>query len=1415
MLVQEKTTQIPRAEIANILLSSPLVEDFYLLLREQQLIAYIVYNGAENSQVLIKDLQAKFYAHLLPSYYVAISALPLTKTGEVDEIILKNIPIIDDDLVKYTEKSIKNLPEIDQLAVLVTDNKSKIPPLHLTDLLPKKEQIVINKSQSEFSVQRKDLVISQNAKLALSHGKPLKESVSQPQILGETLYKQVRENPHKGLTYINAKGEAVFQTYQQLWEKAQSIHAGLKKSGLQPKDKVILQLSTTCEIIPTFWGCILGGFLPVILAVPPSYEQKNNDINKICQVWQLLDHPLIISNESRQGDVQKLEKWLSNQNLNIATIEQLKAHSPEETYYPSQPDDISFFSLTSGSTGMSKCIPLTHKNLLSRGRGTNELCGYSEDDIILNWLPFDHIGSISEFHTRCVDLGCEMIYVETDYILARPLNWLDLIDKYRITNSWSPNFAYNLINEALKKDPSQTWDFSCIKFVLSAGEAVSNQSVEEFINKLHDQYNLPKTAVRPAFGMAEMGSGVTYYQPTEEHPFLFHTIDKSSLNKTLKRVYSEHPNGTTFTDLGLPISGVSIRIVNQDNQLLPEDAIGHLQVKGDAVTSGYYKNPEANEKVFLKEGWFDTGDLGFIHNGHLILTGRSKETIIINGVNYYSHEIETVVETIEEIEASYTAACAVQDTHSQTDKLAIFFSVENVNDEELVQLLKTIRQKVINSFGINPDYLISLNKDKIPKTSIGKIQRSQLSKRFVEGEFQEILKKLDILLENDQTNPDWFYRPTWQIKAPLYNNNKLRSGYTLIFLDKLGLGELIAKNLAEKNLPYVTISAAENYAQVNDYSYTINPLKSKHYDRLIESLAQQNEGINNIIHLWTYQSYQGEISDPEQLEKAQNEGIYSLLLIIQALNKVEKIKKKEQNIKLLFVSSYSQKIQELDYLAYEKSPVLGLIKVISQENPWLNSRHLDLPINDKTINSSYILQELECLSKDKEIAYRQGKRFVKGLEKVNLRQETNQQLPFKQEGFYLITGGLGGIGLEISQYLLKNYQARLLLIGTSKLDESNQQDYSLENGQKVTEKIKRLQTLKNLGGDIIYKTVDVGNLTELKQEIQQVKNHWQSKLDGVIHLAGNYQEKLLTEQTLDSLANILRPKLLGTWNLHQLLKKEEGFLLSFSSLASFLGGATLGGYASANRFLEHLNDYQQLENLYPSYCYSWTTWQNTGMNKGKHIVNSQGFYSATVQQGLNSLLASLYRNQRQLMIGFDGKHPKIKRYLPECEGLKTLTAYCTLKQPLTDFNLATQLMLKDRFATPYNCQLKPQKSLSLTPNGQVDKEQLWLRIKGKTDQQWIAPRNETERKIAQIWQEVLNTQTISIDDNFFELGGHSLLASQVISRLRQCFGVELSLQNLLEYPTIASLGKTLEVLNTLQNKSKNDISEEDYEEGEI
>ncbi|MDZ7967785.1 MAG: SDR family NAD(P)-dependent oxidoreductase [Nostoc sp. DedSLP03] len=1397
----EKIQQI-KTDFELVLLEKTSINECTVIVKKISSIEVILYI-VSSSNVLLEEI--RFYLQdicdeaLLPRAIVSVSNLPLTATGEVDELALSNIPVIDESLIEQVEKELNSHYKIEQAVVVIQELRKQIPSLHLSDLLPdwQNKNAIANFSpilkDSQPNTQQ---YFSELKPFAISHGGILPNDRNAPITLPEVLQRTAQQATGEGIIYLLPDGTELRQSYTELLEIAERILTGLRKLGLKPKNKVILQMELSCDIIPAFWGCILGGFVPAIVEVSPTYRESNKVVDKLCHIWQFLDSPVILTTEALKQEVELLSQWLPEERLKIDTIEALKDNIASKQYHESQPNEVALFNLTSGSTGIPKCVQLTHQNLIARARGANQLNQHAPEDVILNWLPFDHIGSISDWHIRGVEIGCTLVYAQKEYILGRILNWLDLIHKYRITHSWAPNFAYAIVNNSLKQEPEQNWNLSCVKFLLTAGEAVSSKAVEDFQENLVT-YGLKATAIKPAFGMAEMGSGITYYQPHQEAPLLFHRIDKSRLQSTIKRVEIDHPNHHIFTDLGSVIPGITIRIVDNNNSVLREDTIGRLQVKGDAVSPGYYNNYDANSQSFLKDGWFDTGDLGFIANGQLVVTGRAKETIIINGANYYSHEIEAVVEEIGAIEVSYTAACAVCDADGATEKLAIFFNSPITEDQKLLELLTKIRQTVVSKIGLNPDYLILLPKEDIPKTVIGKIQRSQLRDRFGAGEFNHIIKQVDIVLNNTNTIPDWFYQKVWRRKQAKLIKALPQGCLTIVFLDELGLGTFVCQQLEQQNLPYLCVSPGSDFAKKGSHHFFLTPENAEHYQLLLDTIKAENQTIGQILHLWNYQEYGGEITSLAALEKAQEQGIYSLLFLIQALAKTQSL----PDLQLLFVSSYTQYTQETDKIAYEKSPVLGVIKTIPQEIPWLNCRHIDLTPNSIQADGNYVLQELQVLSKDQEIAYRDGQRLIAGLEKVNLQGKAKQELPLKVGGMYLISGGLGGVAVEIAKYLIKFFNAKLLLVGRTRLP-----NVSLE-------KVKVYQELKQLGS-VVYEAVDICDFQAVQQVVEKAKANWGCQLDGVIHLAGTYHEQMLVNETPQSLSAILQPKVLGTWVLHQVLKKQgQGVFISFSSLASFFGGATISAYAAANNFLESFNQYQRSVSRLHSYCFAWTNWRDIGINKGyqrQEITRAQGYYEMSLQQGLYSFLAGLYHDQAQLIVGLDGSNPKIRRFTSEFPGLEKLTAYFTTSNGSTVPDLS-DLTVRDRFGTTVNCDFVQLSQMPLTANGEINRD---LLARGIT-QRAIAPRNETERQIAQIWQEILKIPQISIYDNFFQLGGNSLLAFQVISRLREAFSVELSPNRFFASPTVAGLGESLEALLTVVSKWNVaiDDAEEEYEGG--
>src|SRR5712691_6415080 len=1108
-----------RVELSTVeaaLLEDPSVDECVVLARktqtgDQELVAYIVRVGLFTSDSLEAHLQATLPDYMLPRAYVPLATLPLTSTGEVDRQALLNLEVIDSDLVQRWQERLRSAPEIEHVAVLIQQQAEHLPSYHLSDLLLSKSINSMPDTSASAEMPRKSAATyeaSQSTRLAISFGGSLQKALDAPATLPETLRRAALQSPEKGILYLQADGTETFQSYPALLEEAQRVLAGLRKLGLKPQDKVIFQFDRNEDFFAALWGCLLGGFVPVPIAIAPTYEQSNNTVDKLHNAWKMLGQPIVLTRCGRVAEVGSLSKLLNLEHFQVEAIDDLRTQEADQSWHTSQPEDLALLLLTSGSTGLPKGVMLNHRNILGKVAGSTQMYSFSDQDISLNWMPLEHPGGVVRSHIRDVYLGSQQIHAPTRAVLEDPLKWLNWIDRYRATITWAPNFAFRLVYDHAQEISQGHWDLSSMRFMINAGEAIVARTARRFLELLRP-YGLPATAMHPVWGMAETSSGVVY-------------SDRFS------------PDSTTdedlFVEVGPPLPGISLRIVDAQNQVVSEDTIGRLQVKGLTVTSGYYQNPTLNQEVFTDDGWFITGDLGILHEGRLTITGREKDVIIINGVNYYGHEIEAVVEEVTDVEASYTAACAVRDSDSNTDQLAIFFRSALSDETRLLEQMKEIRGKVTSEVGVSLAYVIPVERAAIPKTEIGKIQRSALSQRLAAGEFNPILKHLDVLSSNANTLPDWFYQKVWRQKKIVTLTTRPRIGRLLVFLDQEGLGTLVCEELRRLNLAYVSVETGEDFTRISSDHYQINPGEPGHYQRLLEAIAEDRLDIDQILHLWTYGKYAGEVASPEELEQSQVPGVYSLLWLAQALAKFERA------TRLYVISSHTQPVWPDDQLAYEKATVLGFLKTLPQEMPWLSYRHVDLPADQVELDAKHILQELRTVQKAREVAYRSNQRLIPRLKKVDLRQEKKRELPFKPGRMYLLSGGLGGIGVELARYLLKQHKVRLLLVGRTALPERDTWNTYLEQTNTVAQRIKNYLALEQLGGEVIYKAVDICDVAQLQQVVEQAKLQWQCELDGIIHLAGTLQEHLLVDETRGSFAATLRPKVVGTWALHQLLK---------------------------------------------------------------------------------------------------------------------------------------------------------------------------------------------------------------------------------------------------------------------------------------
>ncbi len=580
--------------------------------------------------------------------------------------------------------------------------------------------------------------LPESPRMAISDGGPLHIPEGAPQTLVEALLRTANNRPERGIRFVDADGKESFQSYPELLERARRILTGLRKAGVKPGQGIILQIDTQDFHFSSFWACVLGGMIPVTVAIPASYKQKDGVVAKLYHTWKLLGGAPILTNTHLLESVASLQGSMEMNDLQILSVNDLSENPPTEEIHSVQPDDVFFYQLTSGSTGVPKCIQETHRSVIAHIHGSQQFCSYDANEVTLNWLPFDHVVPILTFHLKDVYLGYQQIHVKPDYVLGNPGAWLELIEKNRATLTWAPNFGFKRAADFLKQNPDKKYDLSSVKFFMNAGEQVTGPVVGEFL-KAVEKCGVPQTAIQPAFGMAEVCTCMTYTNDFSMKctPRRF---TKSSLGTTLDEVRSGNDQTTEFVDLGGPMPGVAIRITDTKNQVVTERVIGRFQIKGTVVTPGYLHNAAANEEAFVGDGWFNSGDLGFILDGRLFLTGREKEMIIIRGAKFYCYEIEDAVNSVTGVEPTFSAACSAMDAATGTESLSIFFVPKN--EAEGATIAQAIREKVTSGFGIAPGVVLPLTRSTFPKTTSGKIQRTQMKKNLEGGNYASLLAEL-------------------------------------------------------------------------------------------------------------------------------------------------------------------------------------------------------------------------------------------------------------------------------------------------------------------------------------------------------------------------------------------------------------------------------------------------------------------------------------------------------------------------------------------------------------------------------------------------------------------------------------------------------------------------------------------------
>jgi acyl transferase domain-containing protein/acyl carrier protein len=455
---------------------------------------------------------------------------------------------------------------------------------------------------------------------------------------------------------------------------------------------------------------------------------------------------------------------------------------------------------------------------------------------------------------------------------------------------------------------------------------------------------------------------------------------------------------------------------------------------------------------------------------------------------------------------------------------------------------------------------------------------------------------------------DWFYIPSWKRSLLPQTSDVFKTSDVynwLLFIDECNLGTQLAKRLQQAGQKIITVQVGTAFTQLGENTFSLNPENADDYKTLFRELHTREKMPKRIVHLWnvTTRTETGiKIVDIEAVDKAQYLGFYSLLFLAQAIGEQDI----SDDIQLSVLSNNMQAVVGETVRFPEKASVLGPIKVIRQEYPNIHCRSID--INFLPSQNTYpskenavvepLIAELTTKVSDPVIAYRENQRWVQTFEPLRLEKSGKTIPRLRTRGVYLITGGLGGIGLELAAHLAKTVQARLILIGRSAFPSKktwNQWLSTHDPHDHVSQKIRKLQEIEALGAEIFVASANVANRQQMQTVITETKQQFGS-INGVIHAAGVPDGALIPRQTRDMTETVLAPKIKGTLVLDSFLQDVElDFFILCSALTSILGTFGQVCYCAANAFLDAFAHFKANKGNRFTVAINWDAWQKVGM----------------------------------------------------------------------------------------------------------------------------------------------------------------------------------------------------------------------------
>ncbi|QSA98900.1 AMP-binding protein [Methylococcus sp. EFPC2] len=570
--------------------------------------------------------------------------------------------------------------------------------------------------------------IADISKLTLGAAEPTPATAT---TLIQTLNWHVARHPDRlHIRFYQDDSEGETLSYRQLKAGAMAVAIGLQAQGLQPAQAVAIMLPTGADYFFAFFGALLAGGIPVPIYPPTRLSQLEEHLIRHIAILANCAAPLFIT----VPEVQALAGMLQDRLVSlqaVTSVADLSASSGELVEPQVNARDTALLQYTSGSTGKPKGVVLSHANLIANIRAMGAAVNSTPDDVFVSWLPLYHDMGLIGAWLGSLYFAFPLVIMPPMSFLSRPQRWLRAIHRYRGTLSSAPNFGYELCRRRLEPRDLEGLDLSSWRCAFNGAETVSPETIDGFIERFRP-FGFQAQAMWPVYGLAESSVGLAF-PPAGRGPLIDRVRREpfARLGRAIPAGESD-PNPLRFVACGAPLPGHQIRVVDDRDRELPDRQQGNIQFLGPSATSGYFRDSEHTRSLF-HGGWLDTGDLGYVVDGELYVTGRIKDLIIRAGRNIHPQEIEQAVGGIEGVRQGSAAAVGVRNPEAGTERLVVIAETRLHDPLQREDLRARINTAVSELIGEPADEVVLAPPGAVLKTSSGKVRRAAIRALYENG----------------------------------------------------------------------------------------------------------------------------------------------------------------------------------------------------------------------------------------------------------------------------------------------------------------------------------------------------------------------------------------------------------------------------------------------------------------------------------------------------------------------------------------------------------------------------------------------------------------------------------------------------------------------------------------------------------